>query len=107
MPGSTWLRALSSQVSKESIGTTSQVEAHRAAFKAQPGKGLQHGTLNQPIHLVGKPQCLVATAAPAACTSSQPCCRCFREGKPLAVSHPPGKLLAKMHPACCYLPLAL
>lgn len=50
MPGSTWLRALSSQVSKESIGNTSQVEAHRAAFKEQPGKGLQHSTLNQPIH---------------------------------------------------------
>lgn len=33
-----------------------------------------------------------------------PCCGSFGEGKPLAVPRPPGKLLAKMHPACRYLP---
>lgn len=36
--------------SVEPIGNVSQVEANGAAFKAQPGKGLQHSTLNQPIH---------------------------------------------------------
>lgn len=48
-----------------------------------------------------------ATAAPAACTSCQPCCGCFGEGKPPAAPHPPGKPLAEVHPACCYLPPAL
>lgn len=45
-PGS----GLSPARSVEPIGNVSQVEANGAAFKAQPGKGLQHSTLNQPIH---------------------------------------------------------